>query len=291
MRTCIYARKSTSKLGQAETIANQIKICKSYAERYGLEIVDIKEDAETGTDDLNREGVKELINHALEGKYQCVIMKGISRFYRNTSKGLELLELLDRHNIRVITIEENYDTQENRHSTGKLDMSRISMYLTFAEMESKKLGDRIKYTQMVKAREGQWNMAARPPYGYKYDPETKKLKVIPHEAEVVKLIFNLYVHEGIGLGLITRYLNGENDDGTVYPNRGNKWNYTKIRYIITNETYTGRVVYNKRTKKIIPYKEPEVHGKSRNDYRMEMVFMWDIGEAMSSRMCGAVINY
>jgi site-specific DNA recombinase len=90
MKTAIYARKSTKKLGQKETIENQIKICKRYAQDNGLEIVDIKTDQGTATDDLHRPEVKELITDAVNGKYECVIMKGISRLYRDTEKGLRI---------------------------------------------------------------------------------------------------------------------------------------------------------------------------------------------------------
>ncbi|MDI3312479.1 MAG: recombinase family protein, partial [Thermoanaerobacterium sp.] len=159
MKTCIYARKSTHKLGQKETIENQIKICRSKGKELGLEIVDIKQDVGTGRDDLNRPEIKELISDALEGKYQCVIMKGISRLFRDTEKGLGLIKLLDRNNIRVITVEEMFDSgnPESRTGTGKLDLSKITMYLMFSEMESKKLGDRVKYTQIEKAKNGEWN--------------------------------------------------------------------------------------------------------------------------------------
>ena len=48
MKTCIYARRSTLKQGQAETIENQIKICERKAKELGLTIVDIKTDSASG---------------------------------------------------------------------------------------------------------------------------------------------------------------------------------------------------------------------------------------------------
>lgn len=176
MKTAIYCRKSTSKLGQKETIENQIKICKRYANEHGLEIVEIKKDTGTGTDSLNRPEVHELINDAVNGKFECVIMKGISRLYRDTEKGLALIKKLDRSGVRVITVEEMFDSEEQRTSTGKLDLSRITMYLMFSEMESKKLADRVKYTQLEKAHAGEWNQASSIPFGYVYNHITKKIR-------------------------------------------------------------------------------------------------------------------
>ena len=262
MKTCIYARKSTIESGQKETIENQIKICQRKGTELELEIVDIKTDAATGTDDNNRPEVKSLIRDAVDGKYDCVIMKGISRLYRKTSKGLELIERLDQNGIRVITVEEHFDShaQENRTGTGKLDMSRLTMYLMFAEMESKKFGDRIKYTQIEKAYAGEWNQANSVPYGFKYNQTTKKLNIDEEKSPTVKKIFDLYIN-GMGMKSIAHKLN---EDKLSSP--GNKrWNEQTVGFILKNEAYIGNVVYNKRSKKERPYKDPEILGKTEDD--------------------------
>lgn len=267
MKTCIYARKSTLKIGQQNTIDNQIKICRRKAEELELDIVNIKTDAATGTDDNNRPEVRELIRDAVKGNYDCVIMKGISRLYRKTSKGLELIERLDQNGIRVITVEEHFDSQasENRTGTGKLDLSRLTMYLMFAEMESKKLGDRIKFTQIEKAHAGEWNQASSVPFGYKYNPDTKKLEIEYSNAEIIKLIFKLYVN-GTGMKSIAHYLNGDNDEKLKYPSpKGKKWSEFTIGFLLKNQVYCGDIVYNKRSKTERPYKQPENIGKSEDD--------------------------
>jgi site-specific DNA recombinase len=265
LKTAIYARKSTKKLGQKETIENQIKICKRYAQDNGLEIVEIKMDAATGTDDLNRPEVKELIADAVSGKYDCVIMKGISRLYRDTEKGLGLIKKLDRSGVRVITVEEMFDSQEHRTSTNKLDLSRITMYLMFSEMESKKLADRIKHTQIEKAYAGEWNQASSVPIGYTYNSTTKKLEIDHATASIVKLIFDLY-KDGMGMKAIAHYLNGENSEGKKFPSpRSKRWSEYTVGFILKNEVYLGNIVYNKRSKTERPYKQPALIGKTVDD--------------------------
>ena len=267
MRAAIYARKSTLKEGQKETIDNQIKICRRKAEELGLEVVSIKTDSATGTDDNNRPEIKELIQDAIKGKYSCVIIKGVSRIYRKTSKGLELVERLDQNGIRVITVEEGFDSgaPENRTGTGQLDLSRLTMYLMFAEMESKKLADRIKYTQIEKAHAGEWNQASSVPFGYDYNPSTKKLVVNISQSTIIRLIYNLYL-EGLGMKSIAHYLNGDNKDKRVYPSpKKKRWSEYTIGFILKNQVYCGDVVYNKRSKKNRPYKNPEAIGKTDED--------------------------
>lgn len=291
MKTVIYARKSTLKDGQKETIENQIKICKRKAKEMGLTIVDIKQDASSGTTDNNRDEIKELIKGALDGQYECVIMKGISRFYRDVEHGLGLIKKLDRSKIRVITVEENFDSFERRTANGQLDTSMLTMYLMFSENESKKLSDRIKHTQLEKAYAGEWNQAGSPPFGYAYNPETKKLKINTSNSEVVKLIFDLYI-SGLGMKGIAQYLNGDNEKGIKYPSsKGKLWSQYTIGFMLKNRVYVGDVVFNKRSKNSRPYKNPTAIGKTEddiyigNDYNdsSEWVITKDAHEAIISR--------
>ena len=264
MKTVIYARKSTSKFGQSETIENQIKICKRKAKELGLEIVDIKTDTASGSTDNNRDEVKDLIKGAIDGKYDCVLMKGISRFYRDVEHGLSLVKKLDRSNVRVVTVEENFDSHENRVN-GQVDTSMLTIYLLFSENEVKKTSSRIKHTQLEKAHAGEWNQSASPPFGYKYNRETKKLDVDTTNSEVLKLIFKLY-SEHMGMRSIAQYLNGVNEEGVIYPSpKGKQWSQYTIGFILKNRVYLGEVVYNKRSKTARPYKNPVAVGKTEDD--------------------------
>ncbi|WP_144556554.1 recombinase family protein [Bacillus pumilus] len=238
MKVCIYARKSTGKLSQNNTIENQIKICKRYADKNNFEVVDIKVDVGTGRDDLNRFEIQELVDESIKGKYECVLMKGISRLYRNTLKGLELIEKFDMFGIRVITIEEKFDSNKSRYSHGALDVSKITMYLMFSEMESNKIGERVKLTQIEKAKMGMWNNPTRVPFGYRYNRETKKLEKEPESASTISLIFKMY-EGGNSIKEIIESLEKENKK----PPRGKAWRDDTIRYILRNHVYKGNIFY------------------------------------------------
>lgn len=265
MRTVIYARKSTMKSGQNDTIENQVKICRRRAKELGLDIVDVKKDTASGRSDDGREEVKDLIKGALNGEYECVIMKGISRFYRDVEQGLSLVKKLDRSNVRVITVEENFDSLERRSANGQLDTSMLTIYLMFAESESKKTAERIKHTQMEKAFAGEWNHVSSVPYGYTYDPATKKLKPNITTAPVIRMMFELYV-DGLSMRGIARYLNGENPDNKIYLTSKNKqWSESTVGFILKNSVYIGDVVFNKRSLSSKPYQNPTAHLKTEDD--------------------------
>ncbi len=82
-----------------------------------------------------------------------------------------------------------------------------------------------------------------PPYGYgkvmKEDDPT--LEIIEAEADVVRLVFDLYTKEGMTPGLIAQRLN---DMGIPAP-RCAAWKKDTIRHMVRNMHYIGKVFFNK----------------------------------------------
>lgn len=81
------------------------------------------------------------------------------------------------------------------------------------------------------------------PYGYKKIKIGKDhtLEIVEDEAEIVRLIFDLYVNQGVTPGRIAQRLNKM---GVEAP-RGEKWVKDTVRHILRNEHYVGKVVFNK----------------------------------------------
>ena len=73
----------------------------------------------------------------------------------------------------------------------------------------------------------------KPPYGYSLGNDGK-FEVVPHEAEVVRLIFRLYL-EGSGLRTITRRLN----ESGYRTRKGRNWNMVTLRDMLRNRAYMG----------------------------------------------------
>ncbi len=73
----------------------------------------------------------------------------------------------------------------------------------------------------------------KPPYGYSLGNQGK-FEVVPHEEEVVRLIFRLYL-EGSGLRTITRRLN----ESGYRTRRGRNWNMVTLRDMLRNRAYMG----------------------------------------------------
>ena len=97
---------------------------------------------------------------------------------------------------------------------------------------SKDRSERIKDSMRKRAMMGKG--LGKPPFGYRNGSDGT-LEVVEHEAGTVRLIYEKYINEGLGLRLIAQYLN-ERD---ILTRRGGRWNMVTIRDILKNPTYTG----------------------------------------------------
>lgn len=82
-----------------------------------------------------------------------------------------------------------------------------------------------------------------PPYGYKKIKIGKDhtLEILEDEAEVIRLIFELYTKEGLTPFRIAKKLT---EMGVKAP-RGEEWKKDTIRVIVRNQHYIGNVVFNR----------------------------------------------
>jgi site-specific DNA recombinase len=102
----------------------------------------------------------------------------------------------------------------------------------WAESHNEELREKVRAALRRKAVRGE--VLGRPPYGYRVGPKNR-LEVVDDEAVVVRYIFRLYLHEGIGIRLISRRLNEEG----LRTRRNRPWSMVSIRDILRNRAYLG----------------------------------------------------
>jgi site-specific DNA recombinase len=103
---------------------------------------------------------------------------------------------------------------------------------TWKRFQADGLGARVRSAMKRKAVKGE--VLGRPPYGYRVGPRNR-LQLVQEEAVVVRYIFRLYLHEGLGIRLIARRLNEEG----LRTRRGRPWSMVSIRDILRNRAYVG----------------------------------------------------
>lgn len=178
MRCAIYARVSKKKEGGI-SIDAQINNLKSYIKKkkwtFYKEYVDRGKSGAT----INRPNFKRLLEDALEGRFDVILVYKIDRFSRNLRDIILTLDKLANYNIGFISVTQPVDTTD---AMGKAFM-RITA--VFAELERDIIRERVSFSMVEKAKKG--HPQHRAPLGYYF--KNKRLLVKKTEARIVN---NLY---------------------------------------------------------------------------------------------------
>jgi site-specific DNA recombinase len=197
-RVAAYARVSSGKEAMLNSLAAQVNYYKQFIQNNSdWEFVGVYADeALTGTRDT-REEFQALIEDSRNGKIDMIITKSISRFARNTLTLLEVVRELKALEVDIFFEEQNIHTL-----SGEGEMI-LTFLATFAQEESRSVSENMKWRIKKDFEEGiPWG--GKDSYGYKL--ENRNLVLVPEEAEIVRLIYKLYL-EGYGDMQIGKILN------------------------------------------------------------------------------------
>ncbi|QSO52261.1 recombinase family protein [Alicyclobacillus curvatus] len=243
----IYARVSDEAQVKGESIEHQISFCREIARRRSSEGLGVWEtppqlvyvdEGISGTSLVKRAAVQQLVEDARRQRFELVLFKGISRFARDTVDALVMLRTLLASGVRVVSVEENFDSlRDNAEFV-------FTIHSALAQAESEKTAVRVRMGAIEKARQGKWN--GKPPDGYILNKVTKHLEVDVQFAPLIREVFDLYVG-GLGARKIAALLN----ERGVRTKRGNLWTQRTILRMLTNPAYQGDVAYGRREKRSV----------------------------------------
>lgn len=243
-----YVRVSTGKQDELSP-DSQAKLLKDYAKSHGYVVSKIFfELGISGRKADKRPEFQKMIGLAKSSDHpaDAILVWKFSRFARNQEESIVYKSLLKKkHNVDVISISEPLVDGP----FGSL-IERIIEWMD--EYYSVRLSGEVTRGMREKAERGGYQ--ARPPLGYKIVSHKEPPVIVPEEAEVVKLIFEKYVHDGMGLFEIARLLNSRN----FKTSHGKEFERRSIEYILQNPTYCGMVRWNRtinESKEIRPESE------------------------------------
>jgi site-specific DNA recombinase len=250
MNIAIYARVSSDSQAKEGTIHSQIEALQEYAQANNLTILyKCIDDGFSGTN-LNRPGLDQLRDLTQEGLIDGILVLSPDRLSRKSVQQLLLLEEFKKRNIQVIFTNQQFgDTPE--------DNLMLQIQGAISEYERTKILDRTRRGIKHAAKKGQV-IGSNTPYGYSFVHKTATTpahwEVDPREAEIVRLVFDLYVNKGLTAGKIVSYLEYE---GIPSRSSYSKWWKSAIYSILKNEAYLG-TAYMFKTKCVEPKKSPKV---------------------------------
>lgn len=252
----IYIRLSREdeekeKYQESESIGNQRTLLMEYIKENKLNFIsEYVDDGVSGTS-FDRPAFNRMISDIEAGKINMIITKDLSRLGRNyVQSGLYIENYFPEHEVRFVAILDNIDTAYDNSNN---DIAPFKSILN--EMYAKDTSKKINSVLQTKRNNGEYLGTA--PYGYKKDPKNKYHLIIDEEAaNVVKLIYEKYL-SGFGTMQIADYLSEKKipiPSDYNKRNRGVKsltyglWQQSTVRFILSNEIYTGAVIQGKRKK-------------------------------------------
>ena len=235
-RVCAYARVSTDFEDQKNSFNAQLDEFKKRIQRNPeWEFVNLYSDEGiSGTSLKRREGFNRMIDDALKGKIDLILVKSISRFARNTIDFLGKIRELKAKNVEVFFEKENLSSLDDKCEI------MLTMFACFAQEESRQISTNVTWGLRKRMANGERKFNARLIIGYKED-ENGNIRIVEDEAKAVRDIFELYI-SGYTYREIIKHL----EDNEIKTAKGNsKWRVSNIASILSNEKYCGDMICQK----------------------------------------------
>ena len=249
-RYLMYLRKSRmdtdfEDVSVEETLNRHRHILEAFCKDRRLNVVETLEEVVSGESLSARPKMLRLLDLVNTGMYAGVVCVDIERLSRGSSlESGYIMQVLQTNSCKIITPSKTYDLQNES------DEQFTDMKFMFSRYELKTITKRLVRGRNQSASEGKF-LGSMAPYGYRaYKlPGTKgnSLQIEPNEAEIVRMIFDMYGRQGIGYNTIAYQLNQMH-----IPSRTGTWGQTSITNILNNEVYLGMIRWrHEPTKRIV----------------------------------------
>lgn len=236
LRVAAYCRVSTSLEQQEGSYLSQISYYteKIKANENWIFVGVYADEGISGTSTKNREDFKKLLYDCQKGKIDLILTKSISRFARNTVDSLQTIRSLKEKNVAVYFEKENINTKD---AAGEILITILS---SLAQEESRNLSENTKWGIVRRFERGIIQVNHKKFMGYTKN-EKGNLIIVPKEAEIVRLIFDLYLQ-----GFSSLRIKWELESRKIKTATGNvKWYASTIEKMLRNEKYMGDALLQK----------------------------------------------
>jgi len=234
LRVTFYARVSTDKDEQRNSLENQVQYYTNFIQskdnwQYIPGYID---EGISGTSTKKRDSFNRMIRDAKAGLFDFIITKEISRFSRSTLDSIQYTQKLLEYNVGVLFQNDNINTLDGDSEFRLVIMAGV------AQDEVRKLSERLKFGFRQAIQNGHILGNDRL---WGYAKQKGKLEIDEQQAVAVRMIFDLYANERMGIRRISQQLTAHGFQSL----QGNDFNPLTIRHIITNPKYKGWYCGNK----------------------------------------------
>lgn len=253
MQYCLYLRKSRADAeaearGEGETLARHEKTLLELARKLNLTITEIYREIVSGDTIAARPVMQQLLSEVEQGVWDGVLVMEVERLARGDTVDQGIVAQTFKYSgTLIITPSKTYNPNN------EFDEEYFEFGLFMSRREYKTINRRLQRGRLASVKEGKY-LGSKAPYGYNRvrikGDKGWTLEPNEAEAEIVRLIFSLYVDgveengesQRIGTGLIAKRLNTMG----VKPQHSEIWTVPTVRDILINPVYIGKIRWNGR---------------------------------------------
>ena len=259
-----YARVSSEKQAQANTIASQIAALEERIKADGCSLLEAFKFIDNGYSgsNINRPALEKLRDKVAGGEIDKIYVHSPDRLSRHYVYQMLLLDEFQKAGVEVIFL--NCQTSESPESQLLLQMQGM-----IAEYERAKIMERNRRGKLHAAKIGSINVLGGAPYGYRYiDKHTgggqALYKIQEEEAAIVRKIFSWMGQERLTMGEVCRRLKQLK---VASPKGKSYWDRSVIWLILKNPAYKGQAAFGKtKIGKMMPRIRPQKHSCEQPKY-------------------------
>ena len=200
--------------------------------------------------------MQQLLSEVEQGLWDGVLVMEVERLARGDTVDQGIVaQTFKFSDTKIITPIKDYDPNN------EFDEEYFEFGLFMSRREYKTINRRLQRGRIASVKEGKY-VGSQSPYGYQREKlvgdKGYTLAPLPAEADIVRLIFQLYTkgeeqedgsYKRLGVSRIVRRLN----DMRIPPRKSTHWSPATIRDILINPVYIGKIRWNwrKDSKKMV----------------------------------------
>ncbi len=223
----IYARQSVDKRDSL-SIQGQIDLCRKETG----DAPQVYTDKGYSGKNTNRPAFQRLMDDVEKGAIGKVVVYRLDRFSRSLADFSRLWEVLQRHGVEFVSVNEKFDTST------PMGRAMLNIIMVFAQLERETTAERVRDNYYQRAKLGSWP-GGPAPYGFSLGrlPNAggnPAPTLIPNEhCQVVEEIFHRYAQPGESLGSVARWLNAQGIPGPRRPT----WDNVSLSRLLHSPLY------------------------------------------------------
>ncbi len=237
----IYARVSSARQKEQETIGSQTAALRAQAEQLGLDVPQqwvFCDDGHSGAT-LVRPALEKLRDLVAQVPVDVVLVYSPDRLARKYAYQALLIEEFAKAGTSVVFV-------KGPSSDSPEDALLVQFQGMIAEYERAQIIERTRRGKAHRARQGTVNVLSGAPFGYRYVRKNEhaeaRYEVVAHEAAIVTELFRRYVEDGVAIAELARWLTAT---AVPTPTGKSRWDRSVLWGMLRNPAYTGRACFGK----------------------------------------------